>query len=386
MGKEDVKSYKTSSGAVRWRVNSYWGVNPDTGKEVVARKQGFKLKRDAIKWRDAELARLDNTYGSSGFRQITFTRLLDEWFNEYKQSGLRPSTITNTRNIINLYIKPVAGSKYVHRLTTRDIQQCVNSMAISRKDYRLAGNISGRALKLAIQEGIISTNPVDNVEYTGLRRNVNHNNRDDNFYTSAQMKSVLELMKSHLQQHEWVFFSILYYMGLRKGECLALTIPDVDRINNTLTVNKSITVDNNKAVLSLTTKTSSKVQTLTELPIPKPLRPILYSYLDSIDHNTDFIFESSHDEQGRHYAPTAPNKWLSVFYTICQSELADAGITHKITVHGFRHSCASALFSAGADIKDVQTYLRHSNIQTTMNIYTHITGKQLSINLDGLFD
>lgn len=45
----------------------------------------------------------------------------------------------------------------------------------------------------------------------------------------------------------------------------------------------------------------------------------------------------------------------------------------EITVHGFRHTHASLLFEAGASIKDVQARLGHKDIQTTMNIYTHVT-------------
>lgn len=45
----------------------------------------------------------------------------------------------------------------------------------------------------------------------------------------------------------------------------------------------------------------------------------------------------------------------------------------KIKTHGFRHTHASLLFESGASIKEVQDRLGHSDIQTTMNIYTHVT-------------
>ncbi|WP_249871606.1 tyrosine-type recombinase/integrase [Oceanobacillus saliphilus] len=45
----------------------------------------------------------------------------------------------------------------------------------------------------------------------------------------------------------------------------------------------------------------------------------------------------------------------------------------EINVHVFQHTHASWLFAAGASIKDVQSRLGHTDIQTTVDIYTHVT-------------
>ena len=44
-----------------------------------------------------------------------------------------------------------------------------------------------------------------------------------------------------------------------------------------------------------------------------------------------------------------------------------------IKVHGLRHTHCSLLFEAGVPMKDVMQRLGHGDIQTTMNIYTHVT-------------
>ncbi|HTF64247.1 MAG TPA: tyrosine-type recombinase/integrase [Edaphobacter sp.] len=47
--------------------------------------------------------------------------------------------------------------------------------------------------------------------------------------------------------------------------------------------------------------------------------------------------------------------------------------------HNLRHSLASWLVSEGVDVKTVSSMLRHSNIKTTLGIYSHAVGsKQLA--------
>lgn len=50
---------------------------------------------------------------------------------------------------------------------------------------------------------------------------------------------------------------------------------------------------------------------------------------------------------------------------------AETGL--NITPHQLRHAYATTLYDAGIDIKTAQYLLGHANIQTTMDIYTHLS-------------
>ena len=55
-----------------------------------------------------------------------------------------------------------------------------------------------------------------------------------------------------------------------------------------------------------------------------------------------------------------------------------------VTPHMVRHGYATILHEAGIDPKDAQAMLGHANIQTTLDVYTHITEKQLAVTADRL--
>ncbi|MEL7610168.1 MAG: tyrosine-type recombinase/integrase [Bacillota bacterium] len=48
-------------------------------------------------------------------------------------------------------------------------------------------------------------------------------------------------------------------------------------------------------------------------------------------------------------------------------------VLDQITAHMLRHTYASILYDAGVDIKSAQRFLSHSDIETTLEIYTHLT-------------
>lgn len=92
----------------------------------------------------------------------------------------------------------------------------------------------------------------------------------------------------------------------------------------------------------------------------------LMALLDKTGRNDGFIFIS---ERGNKY-----NK--RTIQQIVKNSAVKASIKKRIHPHTLRHSFATHLLEAGADIRYIQKLLGHKNLQTTQ-IYTHVANKDI---------
>lgn len=56
----------------------------------------------------------------------------------------------------------------------------------------------------------------------------------------------------------------------------------------------------------------------------------------------------------------------------------------QIRFHDLRHTCASILLKNGANMKEIQAWLGHSNYNTTANIYAHLDINSMNKSADAI--
>lgn len=189
------------------------------------------------------------------------------------------------------------------------------------------------------------------------------------FLTQEQFQAFLEEFDNDLIYH--TLFSVLFFQGTRIGEALALTWKDVDLNKETMKIDKTYTSKINKSYqtgdLYITKpKTKKSIRTI----------PIEQSVLEDLKKLKAYY--STFEEFDESWFVFGGIRPLSESTISAKKDLAlEKKELPRITLHQFRHSCASYLFEIGAKPTAVQKYLGHSKLSTTMNIYTHLYPEDL---------
>ena len=207
-------------------------------------------------------------------------------------------------------------------------------------------------------------------------------NLDVQAYTAEQVQILLNLSKDKPLVYTTIALGTL--AGLRRGEMAALTWDDVVLDKNPyITINKTrFQVSKNlgfaESTGEKTPKTNAGIRTI---PIPDVLAEILrkqkHRYnLCKIRYGKDFVDSNRvlFKDDGSEYAVCT----ISSRYTEFMKEQASVPY---YSLHKLRHTFASILASINTPVKDVQEMLGHSDIKTTMSVYTH--GFEASIRTAG---
>lgn len=176
---------------------------------------------------------------------------------------------------------------------------------------------------------------------------------------------------------------IMMYTGLRRGELLALTWPDINLADRTVTVNKSVEFHDGVPHVKASTKTNAGMRVIS---IPE----ILAVYLSDQPKSSLLVFpsatgqivsESSWRVMWDDYLREIDKKFGSP--KVGKSSLLT--IPH-FTAHWLRHTYATMLYMAGVDVLTAKDLLGHSDIKTTLGIYTHLDTKFKIRSVDKLND
>lgn len=364
-----IKEYKLKDGTKRYLIKCYMGLDSLTGKRITTTRRGFKTQKEA----SLAEARLKLEYEEKTFNaknsKYTFQQIYELFLVEHKNT-VKSGTYATTVRYAKLHILPKIANKRIDSFTVLDCQKLVNQWAEYFNSAKYPKGIAQQVFDYAIKMNIITDNPMRKVKLPKRKETINEVNK---FYNTDELKHFFDCVKDYGNMKYLAFFRLLAFTGMRKGEALALNWSDIDFEKKLVYITKGVVLDENEIPMISTTKTKKSVRTVSldaesiatlkkwKIEQAKELMSIGINSLNK--HQLLFTYDDN-----KLYRPSYSNCWLE--------QIIKKYNLKKITMHGFRHSHCSLLFEMGTPIQVVQERLGHTNIKTTMDIYTHVTEKQ----------
>ena len=358
--------YTNKDNETLYRFRFYAGLDELTGKQRYIRRQGFKSEKDA----KTELLKIEYLVSTNQYykdvKSGKFGDVLDEWLSLHKET-VKASTWQFIELRANKHVRPYFKNMYVDKITLRQCQDFVNkTFKVAPVAYVYSLSIVKNTLDYALRLGMIESNPMLYVIKPKPMQQVQDSSKHGNFYNKQELKKFLAAAKDKGLK-KYTLFRLLAYSGMRVGECLALTWHDLDFKNNTIAINKTLATTE-KGFEIQTPKTKASIR---EISLDNETIQILKSW--QLEQRKQLL-KLGINSMNKHQLIFSNNKNDFIGNSTIRKYLKQiskkAGI-HLITSHGFRHTHATLLFASGMDIKQVQARLGHSNVQTTLNIYTH---------------
>ncbi|WP_240511939.1 site-specific integrase [Paludifilum halophilum] len=365
-----IKQYKLKNGEIRYEFQVYLGTDEATGKQMRTTRRGFKTKKEA----ELALARIKLQVASGEFRKEraeTFKEVYGLWLLQYENT-VEQSTFVKTVSLFDNHILPSIGEYKIEKITVDICQKAVNDWAKKLKNISKVKAYASRVFNFAVKRDFVQKNPFDLVELPRKRNKPLPDETDEkNFYTREQLIEFLSCLEKETNVKAYVLFRLLAFSGMRKGEALALTWRDINFKTKEIRINKALSRGKNSKLYIKSTKTNEArtikmdEKTMGVLRMWKKKQKEDYFKLGfNTSKPSQLVFSN---EKNEFIQPSKTREWM--LYVQEKYNLK------KVTTHGLRHTHCSLLFEAGATLKEVQDRLGHSDIKTTMNIYTHVTKK-----------
>lgn len=310
-------------------------------------------------WRaDAAVAARTGALVRSRPDRRTLADALDEWLDDLdadrirprNRSAYKPATKRSYRQHTELYLKQSRlGGLRVAEVQRVDVQELCDELLSAGLAPGTVANILcplQAFYRRLEQRGVVAVSPVSRLDLPGPSKG-----RPKRIASPEEAADLVEALE-HCDRPMW---ATAFYAGLRRGELQALRWRDVDLGRGLIRVERSW--DQYEGAVAPKSESSRR---------SVPLLAVLRDHLDehklrSMADPDALVFGRSADVP---FAPMATDKRAKAAWR-------DAGL-QPITLHECRHTFASLLIDAGANPKAIQTYLGHSKIQTTFDVYGHL--------------
>ncbi len=337
-------------------------------------------------------------------RYTTLNELFDLW--KTLKRGLKDNTFQNYNYLYDTFVRPVIGDKFVTKLKKSDIKRYYNYLADERglKASTIDGihTVLHQVLDMAVDDNYIRNNPSDRV-LKELKQSCFAKSEKRLALTRAEQDLFLDFLKnSRIYYHWYSIFAVMLGTGLRVGELTGLRWCDIDLDNGVIDVNHTLVYYSHRSADSKrgcyfninTPKTTASNRQVPMLDFVKEAfikEKEVQELLDikceaTIDGYTDFIFVNRF---GNVQHQGTLNKAIKRIIRDCNDEQFLTSDNPKVLLphfscHTLRHTFTTRMCEAGVNVKVIQDALGHTDVSTTLNIYTDVTKELKRVEFEGL--
>jgi integrase len=283
--------------------------------------------------------------------EATFADAAEEYLRYATEDrGCKPSTIRGYRSQLSAHLLPAFGSMRLLDISEPEIERWRAGMTSARRGKDISNKTKNEQLVLmhaifrrAVKVWRLPRNPVANVDRFRTRRS-----GDIEVFSPEE---VWALVRAAASEMDGTIYLTAAFTGLRRGEVLALRWRDIDFEGSTIRVRASY------AANQLSTPKSGKVRSV-------PMAPDVAGALARLSQRERSTGEDDFVFAGESGLPINGDALSSRY----EKALKAAGV-RRLRFHDLRHTFGTRMIGQ-ADIRRVQEWMGHADIQTTMK-YLH---------------
>jgi integrase len=383
-GRGAIFKYKTRAGNTYWRWQLYAPVNPEEpdGEQKRVSGGGYANDKLADDGLHEAIKKMKAQEVLGGSLTPTMSSYSEQWLAGLQ---LEDSTIYGYQKIVRNHVRPYLGTLRVDRLTaTRLARHYRELLESGRKDARHVGEplsantvnkvhiVIGAMLDAAIDDGIISQNPArkKRTVKAPTGRQIRAEKPEIVTWSAADLKRFLEWDRDILKDELYTLWRTIAWTGMRRSEALALKWSDIDMSGQRVSIRRAANVVKRDET-KLTKTGTSRVLDIDALTVAdlKAWKGLRGSVSLDLARPASFVFANW---EGKIRSPNEVGQRWNYRLRKAREHFGETNLS-PLTLKGLRHTHATLLLELGVHPKVVQERLGHSNISTTMNIYSHVT-------------